>query len=275
MTVLQATLHLPIKTMEPILTCKNVTVFRGKTTALDSLDLEICAGTSTAIVGPNGAGKSTLLKLITRELYPFVDPTSEIKIFGEKRWNVWELRYRLGIVSLDLQNTFFPDTTGRKVVLSGFVTTLGHVNETDLTSDQIARAEFLLAELAIDSLEDKPIRKMSTGQQRRFLLARALVHDPEALVFDEPTAGLDLASRFHYLRTVGQLVERGKTIVQVTHHIDEIPPEIDRVVLLDRGRILADGNKSDVLTEEKLSQLFGVGVRVVQEDGYYRALPKK
>jgi len=127
---------------------------------------------------------------------------------------------------------------------------------------------------------------MSTGQQRRFLLARALVHDPEALVFDEPTAGLDLASRFHYLRTVGQLVERGKTIVQVTHHIDEIPPEIDhhideippeidRVVLLDRGRILADGNKSDVLTEENLSQLFGVGVRVVEEDGYYRALPKK
>ena len=128
------------------------------------------------------------------------------------------------------------------------MTTLGHVNEADLTDDQIARAEFLLADLEIYSLQDKPIRKMSTGQQRRFLLARALVHDPEALVFDEPTAGLDLASRFHYLRTVGQLIQRGKTIVQVTHHIDEIPPEVDRVVLLDGGRIMADGSKSEVLS---------------------------
>jgi len=261
--------------MPQILSCKNVTVFRGKTTALDSLDLEICTGESTAIVGPNGAGKSTLLKLITRELYPFVDPDSEFKIFGESRWNVWELRYRLGIVSIDLQNTFFPDTTGRKVVLSGFVTTLGHVDETDLTDDQMRRAEFLMDDLEIASLQEKPIRKMSTGQQRRFLLARALVHDPEALVFDEPTAGLDLASRFHYLRTVGQLVERGKTVVQVTHHIDEIPPEVERVVLLNDGRILADGGKSEVLTDDNLSQLFGVGVRVVLEDGYYRALPKK
>jgi len=260
--------------MDQILSCKNVTVFRGETTALDSLDLEICAGTSTAIVGPNGAGKSTLLKLITRELYPFVDPSSEFKIFGEPRWNVWELRHRLGIVSLDLQNTFFPDTTGRKVVLSGFVTTLGHVVESELTKAQIDRAEFLLADLGIDHLQDKPIRKMSTGQQRRFLLARALVHDPEALVFDEPTAGLDLASKFHYLRTVKQLVQRGKTVVQVTHHIDEIPPEIERVVLLDNGRVLADGNKSEVLTDENLTQLFGVGVRVVLEDGFYRALPK-
>ena len=156
MTTPRRPLNLPIEIMEPILTCKNVTVYRGKTTALDSLDLEICAGSSTAIVGPNGAGKSTLLKLITRELYPFVDPASEFKIFGEARWNVWELRYRLGIVSLDLQNTFFPDTTGRKVVLSGFVTTLGHVVEEELTSDQITRAEFLMAELAIDSLQEKP-----------------------------------------------------------------------------------------------------------------------
>ncbi len=259
--------------MAPILSCKNVTVFRGKTTALDSLDLEICAGQSTAIVGPNGAGKSTLLKLMTRELYPFVEPACEFKIFGESRWNVWELRYRLGIVSLDLQNTFFPDTTGRKVVLSGFVTTLGHVVESELTEAQIDRAEFLMSDLGIASLQDKPIRKMSTGQQRRFLLARALVHDPEALVFDEPTAGLDLASKFHYLRTVGQLIKRGKTVVQVTHHIDEIPPEVQRVVLLDNGRILADGRKPDVLTDENLSQLFEVGVRVVLEDGYYRALP--
>ena len=94
-------------------------------------------------------------------------------------------------------------------------------------------------------------------------------------MFDEPTAGLDLASRFHYLRTAGELIKSGKTIVQVTHHIDEIPPEVERVVLLEGGRILADGSKPEVLTDENLSKLFGVGVRVVLEDGFYRALPKK
>ena len=260
--------------MAPLISCKNVTVFRGQTTALDGINLEISSGESAAIVGPNGAGKSTLLKLMTRELYPFVEPHCELKIFGLSRWNVWELRHRLGIVSLDLQNDFFGDTTGRKVVLSGFVTTLGHVDEEALTGDQIARAEFLLADLDIEPLQHKPIRKMSTGQQRRFLLARALVHDPEALVFDEPTSGLDLASKFRYLRSVGRLIEKGKTVVQVTHHIDEIPPEINRVVLLDRGRILADGAKADVLTEDNLSRLFGVSLRVVLEHGYFRALPK-
>ncbi len=259
--------------MEQILSCKNVTVFRGTTRALDDLTFNISAGQSTAIIGPNGAGKSTLLKLLTRELYPFVDPASELKLFDQTRWSVWELRQRLGIVSLDLQQTFFSDITGRNLVLSKFVNTLGHVDESILTAKQIDRAESLLVDLEIKSLQERPVRKISTGQQRRFLLARALVHDPEVLVFDEPTAGLDLPSKFQYLKTVGRLIDGGKTVVQVTHHIEEIPPEINRVVLLERGRIIADGNKADILTGENLSRLFEVELRIVQEDGYFRALP--
>ena len=114
---------------------------------------------------------------------------------------------------------------------------------------------------------------MSTGQQRRCILARALVHRPHTLILDEPTAGLDFAASFDYLSRIRRLSADGRNIVIVTHHLNEIPPEVDRVVLLQDGRIVADGRKNEVLTEEKLSSAYGVAVRVAEINGYYLAYP--
>jgi iron complex transport system ATP-binding protein len=251
---------------------RDVTAFRGEVRVFDGLSLTIARGASTAILGPNGAGKSTLLKLLSREIHPAARPGSVLRILGRERWNLWDLRAHLGIVSNDLQHEYEGGVRGRDVVLSGWHSEVGTWHR-EFTAAERGRAEAVLGSLGVADLADRPFARMSTGQQRRLLLGRALVHDPETLVLDEPTSGLDLAACFQYLTTVRRLIRQGKTIVLVTHHVHEIPPEVGRVVLLDAGAVVADGDKREVLTGERLSRLFGVAVEVVEHGGFYQAMP--
>ena len=259
----------------PLVEIRNATLWRGSTCVFQHLDLIIEQHERVAIVGPNGSGKTTLLKAINRELYPVVRPNSVFRILGRDQWNVWELRKHIGLVSQDLQQRYTPTTTALEVVVSGFHSSIGvHGILADRVDDrQLDAARATLAELGIDALVNTPLRSMSTGQQRRCILARALVHRPRTLILDEPTAGLDFAASFDYLQRIRQLSAAGRNIIVVTHHLNEIPPEIDRVVLLQDGRIAADGHKQDVLTEEKLSAVYETAVRVAEIDGYYLAYP--
>jgi len=127
--------------------------------------------------------------------------------------------------------------------------------------------------LGIEALRGTPLRSMSTGQQRRCLLGRALVHEPQTLILDEPTSGLDFAASFDYLDRIRELSSSGHNIVLVTHHLNEIPPEIDRVVVLKAGTVVADGEKASVLTDELLSAVYEIEIRVAQLDGYFLAYP--
>jgi iron complex transport system ATP-binding protein len=216
-----------------------------------------------------------LLKAVNRELYPVARPDSVFRILGRDRWNVWELREHIGVVSQDLQQRYTPSTTALEVVVSGFHSSIGvHGILADrVTGEQVESARATLADLGVGALADTPLRSMSTGQQRRCILARALVHRPHTLILDEPTAGLDFAASFDYLQRVRKLSATGHNIIMVTHHLNEIPPEIDRVVLLQEGRIAADGHKRDVLTDDRLSDVYGVRIRVTEIDGFYLAYP--
>ena len=259
----------------PLVEIANATLWRGKTCVFEHLDLLIEQHERVAIVGPNGSGKTTLLKAINRELYPVAKPDSVFRILGKDRWNVWELRKQIGIVSQDLQQRYTPATTALEVVVSGFHSSIGvHGILADRVTDaQVDAARDVLGSLGISELERTPLMSMSTGQQRRVILARALVHNPRTLILDEPTAGLDFAASFDYLDRIRRLSAGGRNIVIVTHHLNEIPPEVARVVLLREGRIFADGPKDEVLTEENLSEVYGTPVRVTQIDGYYLAYP--
>jgi len=127
--------------------------------------------------------------------------------------------------------------------------------------------------LGIAALRDTPLESMSTGQQRRCLLGRALVHQPDTLILDEPTSGLDFAASFDYLQRIRQLSDSGHNIVLVTHHLNEIPPEVERIVLLKDGKVVADGVKASLLTSDCLSDVYDTSIRVIERDGYFLAYP--
>lgn len=256
-----------------ILELRNLSVVRGEKKIFSGVSLSVPVGCSTAILGPNGAGKSTFLKLLTREIYPVASPTSELRIFGEKLWNVRELRSRLGIVSNDLQTHFPEDTPGTDVVLSGFFSSFGVWRDQQISRERRRVAENVMRMLDIDRIARREFGTYSTGEQRRFLLARALVNAPEALVLDEPTSGLDLRSRFVYIEKLRELMRAGTTVVLVTHEVGEISPEFSRVILLKRGGIVADGPKAETLTSERLSSLFEIPLSVAEKNGFYSVVP--
>jgi len=253
-----------------ILEICNASVFRGSNKVFDDLSLSIGIGENTAIVGPNGAGKTTLLKVLAREIYP---AGGNVTIYGRQRWNVWELRKRLGIVSADLQQNYAASAKGRSVVLSGFYSSVDTFGHQHFSADQYARGDQVAVDLGIEHLANAPFARMSTGEQRRHLLARALVNDPQTLVLDEPTAGLDLTAQFQYLELVRGLMKSGKTLIFVTHHIHEIPPEVSRVVLLKQGQLMLDASKDSALTSQHLSDLYDVGVKVISDNGYFHVVP--
>jgi iron complex transport system ATP-binding protein len=256
----------------PLLDLQNVTVVRGesaKRSALDGVSLRIGAGEHVCILGPNGCGKSTLIKTITRECYPLAREGSSISILGRERWNIFELRSMLGIVSPDLLASCTTDSTGRDIVLSGFFSSTRIFPHHHPDPEHLARATATLARLGVAHLADRPVSQMSSGEAKRTLIARALVHDPQTLLFDEPSNALDIAAQLKLRDTMRQLAQDGLGILLVTHHVSEIIPEIERVVFLREGRILADGPKQKILTAEQLSTLFGVEVRLGQNDGYF------
>ncbi len=261
----------------PLIEIHNATIYRGETRVFEDFSVSIGQHEQAAILGPNGSGKTTLLKVINREIYPVRHDDSRVRILGRETWNVWELRSHIGIVSHELQMRYRDTTTGLAVVLSGYLSSVGihGLLAKQLTSEQKDHATTVMGELGIESLADTPLRKMSTGQQRRCLLGRALVHNPDTLILDEPTAGLDLSASFDYLARIRRQIAGGKSIVLVTHLLNEIPPDIQRLILLREGRIVADGPKEEVLTEENLRQTYATEVRIARVDGYYLAYPPK
>ena len=253
----------------PLLDFRNLRVMRGQKIALDDFSLRIGADEHVAILGPNGCGKSTLIKTITRECYPVARADSSMSILGEDSWDVFVLRARLGIVSNDLMLSCTGHASGRDVVLSGFFSSISIFSNHTVDGRHRELADATLAGLKISYLAERPVCEMSSGEARRVLVARALVHKPGALLFDEPCNSLDLSAQQSLRQTMRALANSGTAIILVTHELADIVPEIQRVVLMDRGRVVADGPKEEILQVERLAALFGVSVEMARRDGHY------
>lgn len=263
----------------------NVSVYRGDTLALDRLNLQIRVGEHVAILGPNGCGKSTLIKTFTRECYPASRDgagESTLRILGQEAWDVKELRGMLGIVTNDLvaectrgMSSDFAEiprrVTARDTVLSGFFSSIGVWAHHHVTPAMATKAQQLLEQLGVAHLADRLLDEMSSGEVRRVVIARALVHDPSSLVLDEPTNSLDIRATYELRDAVRQIAQSGMSVLLVTHHLPDIIPEIDRVILIKRGRVIQDGSKEQVLTSEALSDLFELPIEVGKRGDYYHA----
>ncbi|MEL4305778.1 ABC transporter ATP-binding protein [Methanococcoides sp. LMO-2] len=256
---------------KPLIEYQNVTVRKKDRNVLDSISLNIDVGENVAIIGPNGSGKSSLIKTVTREYYPLADCEDLVfRIMGQDVWDLFEMRHFLGIVSYDLQEDYERNVSGLDAVISGFFSSIGLYPNHKISPEMKEKAIGLLELLGISHLSEKKMSEMSTGEARRVLIARALVHDPQTLVLDEPSNSLDMRSRHVFRETLRRIASAGKSIILVTHDLDDVIPEIGRVVLLKDGQVFLDGPKEDILTAGNLSELFDMDVEVACEKGYYR-----
>src|SRR6516164_1924602 len=210
----------------PLIQFENVTIQRGDRIVLDGVSLSIAQGEHVAILGPNGSGKSTLIKLISRELYPLLKTEAwSLRIMGRDRWHLFDLRNHLGLVSNDWMQMCSRDYSGYDIVLSGFFGSVGVWPYHHVTPEMVEKAHSVMELLEISHLARREVNEMSSGEARRILIARALVHDPQALVLDEPTTSLDLNATHELREAFRKLARGGVSLIMVTHHLPDIIPE--------------------------------------------------
>jgi iron complex transport system ATP-binding protein len=257
--------------VEPFLHLAHVDVARGDNVVLHDINLTVNTGEHIAILGPNGCGKSTLIKTITCECYPLVQAETKVSIFGRERWDLTELKKRLGVVSAELPGKPTLHTSGLDAVLTGFFSSSTLWPNLTVTEEMRRRAEEVLEQIDGVALADKPVGEMSAGQQRRIMIGRALVGSAGMLLLDEPSNALDLAAQADLRGLLRRLAQQGTGILLITHHIADIPPEIDRILMMREGRIVADGSKGELLTASRLSDLFKTDVQLSERDGFFHA----
>src|SRR5580704_1891355 len=256
---------------QTFLEMRAVNVARGDRIVLHDVNLSIRAGEHVAILGPNGCGKSTLILAMTCQLYPIVQPGMHVRIFGRERWDLTELRRHFGVVSAGPMGTELPGertavTTGLDAVIAGFFSASTLWPNLHVTDEMRARAREALERIEASHLAAQLVGTMSAGEKRRILIARALVHRPRQLLLDEPSNALDLAAQRELRETLRRLAQEGTGLVLVTHHLGDILPEIERVILMSGGRIVGDGPRAELLTEKRLSDLFGAPVRIGRDE---------
>jgi iron complex transport system ATP-binding protein len=255
---------------ETLLDLHDVSLVRASTTILNHIRWRVRRGEHCALLGPNGCGKSTLLKLLTRSLYPSVVDgcCGTVRIFGQTEWNVWDLRTRLGWVSSELDHHFLVGRSGRltvlQAVLTGFFSSELEPDPSRVTSEMRSKVLEWLQVMGVDSLRDRPMGHVSTGERRRVMLARAMIHAPEALVLDEPTSGLDIRAQDQLLERLEHLAHLGTTLILVTHHFEELLPCIGRTALMKSGKIVFDGPTGEAMCSDRIAEAFGSGLKVTR-----------
>ena len=256
---------------EQFLEMRNVNVARGDRFVLHDVNLNIRTGEHVAILGPNGCGKSTLIFTMTCQIYPIVQEGMRVRIFGRDRWDLTQLRRHFGVVSAGLYGSELPGertavTTGLDAVIAGFFSASTLWPNLHVTGEMRERAIEALERMEALHLGQQLVGEMSAGERRRILIARALVHRPRQLLLDEPSNALDLAAQRDLRETLRKLAAEGTGLVLVTHHLGDILPEIGRIILMQNGRIVGDGPRTDLLTESRLSSLFNTAVRIGRDE---------
>ena len=249
---------------------EHASVARGEKIVLHDISLRIASGEHVAILGPNGCGKSTLIKTMNCECYPIAREGMRARIFGPRALGGVRAAQAAGRGGRRIaQRTHLAHAGPRRGDFRLFLPAPRSGRRCTSARRCAAAPPRRSINWKPAHLADKPVGEMSAGEMRRVLIGRALVHEPEMLLIDEPSNALDLAAQSELRQSLRRLAQHGVGIVLITHHLADILPEIDRVVMMREGRIFADGPKTEVLTEERLQKLFGVAVTMARRDGFY------
>lgn len=260
---------------DAVVELKNVYTNYENRVVLQDINLTIKENENWVILGSNGSGKSTLIKLLLNDIYPNPKYPFVKKIFSKERWETFELKKNLGIITNDLHTYFQMHgsfLTAYEVVLSGYYASIGVFTHQDFSKEQHSRALEVLEFLEISHIKDKKVSAMSTGELRRSIIGRALIHKPKAFLLDEPTVGLDIKAQHSFLQLIAKLSKQA-SIILVTHHIQEIFPEVTHIALIYNKTIFKQGKKEEILTSKNLSEIFEMDVEVVSQNEHYYIKP--
>jgi iron complex transport system ATP-binding protein len=237
--------------MESALELENVSVRRDGKYILKNVTMTIRKGENVAVIGPNGSGKTTLIKLLRGDILPYYDEDKpgRIRIFGRDRWNIFDIRGKMGVVSMDLQNRFRPDTTSFEVICSGFFSSMDIFRNMQVTPEMASAARSAAVMMGVEDVLDRAIENLSLGEMRRVLIARAMATSPDLLVLDEPMTGLDIVMKSKFRAMFDILMARGVSIAMITHDLTDIPESMGRIIMIKGGEVFCDGRKEDLLTD--------------------------
>jgi len=257
-----------------IIDFENLNISYDEKIVLKDINLKIKQGEHWAILGANGSGKSTLLKVIQSELHPRKVKGLKKEILGKSRYSIFDLKKQIGIITNDLHiyfQTHTPYLTGYEVVLSGFYATIGVFQHQDFTKKEHQKVQKVLEVLNIEYLKNKRVDSMSTGELRKTIVARALIHNPKAFILDEPTVGLDIKAQIDFINILRTLSQTS-TIILVTHHLEEIFQEISNIALIVDSTIYKQGLKKEILTDNNLSYTFKTDIKLgIKNNRYFIA----
>ena len=252
---------------------KNINVYIDQKKVLSNININLHYGENTVILGPNGSGKTTFLKLLNRSIYPITSFHSSFKLFNKENINIWDLRKRIGFLFKEMEQRVNNGVKLYDVISSGFSGIFNSRYTNLLSEREKIKINNLINEWDLSNIIDNDFQSLSDGQKRRALLARALVYEPSLLVLDEPFCNLDLKSNYILNKNINKLINQSINIIYITHNLDSILPETNRVILMKKGKIINDGNPNELINTKILSDLFNISIKVTEQEGYWRMLP--
>jgi iron complex transport system ATP-binding protein len=247
-----------------IINIENANVFLDGCHILKEFNWNVRQGENWFILGANGAGKTTLVKMLMGYVWPKFGANVEVLKNKYGKCNLVELRKQIAWVSPFMQKWTHDDSKALEVVLSGFDGTFGLFREPE--AEEIEQALEIMHKLDCDRLAEHKYSAMSSGEQVKMLICRALVTSPELMILDEACVHLDFKSREYLLSAVDELAQKhdSPTILFITQRIEDITTVFRKGLIIARGEIIASGQRDDILTEENLENTFGMPIKLHQ-----------